>query len=135
MERLRLGNGRRPHAAAQAAGTINSTRIPAAESDGLATAPASVSARTFGEMSLDLDFVFNSGQCESFGSAFVKSRASDSFTSQLKDFIRPIPVNISNCGQVIIRKETTPDEDPNSTSFGFTKSFGTLAGEMRTRSR
>ena len=39
----------------------------------------------------------------------LKSRSSDAFNSQLKDFIRPIPVNISNCGQVIIRKETDPD--------------------------
>jgi Prealbumin-like fold domain len=108
----------------QAAGTINSTPIPVAESDGLATVNP-ISPRTFGEAQLDLDFVFDEGKCESFGSAFLKSRASDAFTSQLKDFIAPVPVNITNCGKVIIRKQTDPDENPNTTQFGYTKSFGT----------
>jgi hypothetical protein len=111
-------------AAAQAAGTINSSSIPAADSDGLTTT-GSVSPRTFGEAQLDLDFIFDEGTCESFGSAFLKSRASDSFTSQLKDFIKPVPINITNCGTVIIRKQTNPDEDPNVTPFGYTKSFST----------
>jgi hypothetical protein len=108
----------------QAAGTINSTPIPVAESDGLATVNP-ISPRTFGEAQLDLDFVFDEGKCESFGSAFLKSRASDAFTSQLKDFIAPVPVNITNCGKVIIRKQTDPDENLNTTQFGYTKSFGT----------
>jgi hypothetical protein len=108
----------------QAAGTINSTPIPVADSDGLATANP-LSSRTFGEAQLDLDFIFDEGECESFGSAFLKSRSSDSFTSQMKDFIAPVPVNITNCGKVIIRKQTNPDENPNATQFGYTKSFGT----------
>jgi hypothetical protein len=107
----------------QAAGTINSSPIPAAESDGLST--ATISPRTFGEAQLDLDFIFDEDTCESFGSAFLKSRASDAFTSQLKDFIAPVPVNIQNCGTVIIRKQTDPDEDPNTTLFNYTKTFGT----------
>jgi hypothetical protein len=111
-------------AAALAAGTINSSVIPVAESDGLATVNP-ISPRTFGEAQLDLDFVFDEGSCESFGSAFLKSRASDSFTSQLKDFIRPVPVNITNCGKVIINKVTDPVSDPTTTQFGYTKAFGT----------
>lgn len=55
----------------------------------------------------------------------LKSRSSDSFTSQLKDFIRPASINLTNCGKVIIHKQTIPDEDPNTTDFGYTKSFGT----------
>jgi len=106
----------------QALGTINQTPIPAAESDGLSSTP--IAARTFGEMQLDLDFVFNAGKCESFGSALLKSRSSDSFTSQLKDFIKPVPVSITNCGKVIIRKQTDP-ASPNTPLFGYTKSFGT----------
>lgn len=110
---------------ALATGTINSTAIPAAEADGLPTVGNQLSPRTFGEASLDLDFVFNSGKCTSFGSAFLKSRASDSFTSQLKDFIAPVPVNITNCGKVIIRKVTDPASEPATTTFGYTKSFST----------
>ena len=72
----------------QASGTINSTPVPVAHSGGLATANP-LSSRTFGEAQLDLDFIFDEGECESFGSAFLKSRSSDSFTSQMKDFIAP----------------------------------------------
>jgi hypothetical protein len=105
----------------QAIGTINLVPIPAAETDGLSTDP--LAARTFGEMSLDLDFIFDEGSCESFGSAMLKSRSSDAFNSQLKDFIRPISVNITNCGNVIIRKQTDPDGE--TALFDYNKSFPT----------
>lgn len=108
----------------QAAGTINTTPIPAAQSDGLIST-GQLNARTFGEAQLDLDFIFDEGKCDSFGSAMLKSRSSDAFTSQLKDFIRPVPVTITNCGSVIIRKVTDPASDPGTTQFGYTKSFGT----------
>jgi hypothetical protein len=104
-----------------AVGTISSSAIPAAESDGL----GAKQARTFGEAQIDLRLIFQSDECVSFGSAMLKSRSSDAFTSQLKDFIAPVPINLQNCGNVIIRKQTDPDEDPNTTSFGYTKSFGT----------
>jgi hypothetical protein len=108
----------------QAAGTINSTPIPVNESGGLGLINP-LSPRTFGEAQLDLDFVFDEGKCESFGSAFLKSRSSTSFTSALKDLIKPVPVNITNCGKVVIRKQTDPEENPNTTQFGYSKSFGT----------
>jgi hypothetical protein len=53
----------------------------------------------------------------------LKSRSSDAFTSQLKDFISPVPINLNNCAQVIIRKETVPDGAAGS--FDFEKSFAT----------
>jgi hypothetical protein len=86
-----------------AAGTINSTAIPASESDGLISS-GSISPRTFGEAQLDLDFILPEGDCVGFGSAFLKSRASDAFTSQLKDFIKPESVSINNCGSILISK-------------------------------
>jgi hypothetical protein len=107
-----------------AAGTINSSPIPAAESDGL-IASGSKEPRTFGEAQLDLRLLFQPNKCTSFGSAMLKSRSSDSFTSQLKDFVAPVGINLQNCGQVIIRKQTDPDEDPNTTEFGYTKAFNT----------
>ncbi|MER6969741.1 hypothetical protein ABT304_01665 [Nocardioides sp. NPDC000445] len=107
-----------------AAGTINSSPIPAADSDGL-IASGSKQARTFGEAQIDLRLLFQPNKCTSFGSAMLKSRSSDSFTSQLKDFVAPVGINLQNCGQVIIRKQTLPDEDPNATDFGYTKAFST----------
>ena len=65
-------------------------------------------ARTFGEAQLDLRLLFQPNKCASFGSAMLKSRSSDSFTSQLKDFVAPVDINLQNCGQVIIRKQTNP---------------------------
>lgn len=93
-----------------AAGSINTTAIPAADSDGL----GALSARTFGEAQIDFD-AFTSGgggttPCVSFGSAYLKSRSSDSFTAALKDFIAPVDVNLSNCGSIVITK--TDDADP-----------------------
>ncbi len=107
-----------------AAGTINDSPIPAAESDGLITS-GSKQPRTFGEAQIDLRLLFQPSKCASFGSAMLKSRSSDSFTSQLKDFVAPVGIDLQNCGNVIIRKQTDPDEDPNTTLFGYTKSFNT----------
>jgi hypothetical protein len=107
-----------------AAGTINTSSIPAAESDGL-IASGSKQPRTFGEAQIDLRLLFQPNACASFGSAMLKSRSSDAFTSQLKDFVTPVPINLTNCGKVVIHKETIPEEDPNTSTFGYTKSFGT----------
>jgi hypothetical protein len=69
-----------------------------------------VPALQFGETAIDLTKagVSSSGTCTAFGSAFVRSRSSASFTAEIKDFIAPIPVNISNCGQITIIKNTDP---------------------------
>jgi hypothetical protein len=106
-----------------AAGTINSSPIPAADSDGL-IASGSKQARTFGEAQIDLRLLFQPNKCTSFGSAMLKSRSSDSFTSQLKDFVAPVSINLQNCGQVIIRKQTDP-ASPGAPLFGYTKAFNT----------
>jgi hypothetical protein len=108
-------------AAGGAAGSINASPIPGGDSDGLGP----LDPRTFGEASIDIDVIFDPTACESFGSAYLKSRSSDAFTAALKDFIAPKPVNISNCGTVIIRKQTAPDENPNATPFGFTSDLVT----------
>jgi hypothetical protein len=112
-------------AAGVATGSINTSPIPVSESDGLATTDP-ISPRTFGEAQVDLDAITGGAQrCVVFGSAYLKSRSSDSFVSELKDFIAPLTLSIDQCGTVIIRKQTDPEEDPNTTEFGFTKSFPT----------
>ena len=107
--------------ASEATGTINSSPILAANTGGVST--EDLQARTFGEASIDLDVLFEADKCTSFGSAMLKSRSSDSFTSQLKDYIAPLPINLSNCAKVIIHKQTDPDGA--TTLFDYTKSFGT----------
>lgn len=86
-----------------ATGSINTTAILDADSAGLGP----VSARTFGEASIDFS-VFNqtgSSGCVTFGSAYLKSRSSDSFTSALKDFIAPISAQVSNCASLKVIKQ------------------------------
>jgi hypothetical protein len=105
-------------AAGDATGSINTTSIPAAESDGLGI----VSPRTFGEAQLDFDALTGgSNTCASFGSAYLKSRSSDSFTAALKDFIAPAALNLNRCGTITIIKHTVPAGlDQN---FGFTSNI------------
>jgi hypothetical protein len=89
-------------AAGDATGSINTSAIPSGDADGL----GSISARTFGEAQLDFDALGGGGTtCTSFGSAYLKSRSSDSFTAAVKDFIAPAATNITNCGTVNIHKQ------------------------------
>ena len=104
-----------------AVGSINQSFIPADLTGGLSE--NGLDPRTFGEATVNLDAIFNPNLCESFGSAYLKSRSSDSFTAALKDFVAPVPVALSNCGTVITRKVTDPTPDPTSTSFGFTNNL------------
>jgi hypothetical protein len=85
-------------------------------------APRSLTAGLFGEAAIDLTAagVFTPGVCEAFGSTFVKSRSSSSFTAEIKDFIAPVAVNISNCGGITIHKVTENGDG----SFGYTTTGG-----------
>ena len=98
-----------------ASGSINTTSISSANSDGL----GAISSRTFGEAQVDFDAIVggSADSCTSFGSAYLKSRSSDSFTSAIKDFIAPANLNLSNCAKVTIRKETVPDGSTQSFTF------------------
>jgi hypothetical protein len=95
--------------AGAASGSINATAIPASDSDGL----GDVSPRTFGEATVDFGALVGDADgdaCVTFGSAYLKSRSSDSFTAALKDYIAPLSVNLSNCGSVRVIK--TDDAEP-----------------------
>ncbi|HST48031.1 prealbumin-like fold domain-containing protein [Jatrophihabitans sp.] len=95
-------------------GAVNTVSIV----DPLQAGSPTLGVGLFGEASIDLTAanVFPAGICEAFGSAFVKSRSSSSFTAEIKDFIAPIPVNISNCGRIVIHKVT----ENGDSSFGYT---------------
>jgi hypothetical protein len=79
-------------------------------------------ALTFGEAAVNLTAagVFPPGTCTAFGSAFLKSRSSASFPAEVKDFVAPRPVNISNCGTITIHKVT---ENGNA-NFDYTTTGG-----------
>jgi hypothetical protein len=94
------GNRVNLSAAGFAEGAVNSTTV----TDPIAN--VSLPGGTFGEAAINLSAagVFPAGTCEALGSAFLKSRSSASFPAEVKDFVAPQPVNISNCGSVKIKK-------------------------------
>jgi hypothetical protein len=114
------GNRVNLSAAGFAEGAVNTTTIAEPIAGG------NLTAGLFGEAAINLTAagVFPSGTCEAFGSTFLKSRSSSSFPAEVKDFIAPQPVNITNCGKIIIKKVTVPSPDPTDTSFGFTLNGG-----------
>lgn len=65
----------------------------------------------FGEASINLQGagIFQSGVCTNFGSAYAKSRSSDSPSASLSDFIEPTTVTVNNCGDLTIVKNTGSD--------------------------
>jgi hypothetical protein len=87
--------------------------------------PSPIPALQFGEVALNLTAagIFPSGVCKAFGSVYVKSRSSTSFSSEIKDFIAPVGINISNCAKIIVQKVTVPSPDPTDTSFSFSASY------------
>jgi hypothetical protein len=77
------------------------------------SASRSLDALTFGEASIDLQTtgIFQSNVCVNFGQAYLKSRSSDSFTSEIKDFIAPIPVSVTNCAPVLVNNKAWVSAD------------------------
>jgi Prealbumin-like fold domain len=115
-------------AAGDATGSINSTPILAADSDGLGP----ISARTFGEAQINFA-ALTGGQtddCVGFGSAYLKSRSSDSFTAALKDFIKPRTVDLNQCGTVKVIKndDATPGTPLDDAEFDLVKDEAPIGG-------
>jgi hypothetical protein len=85
-----------------------------------------VDALTFGEAAIDLERagIFKAGECKNFGSAYLKSRSSDSFTAEIKDFVSPEPISITSC---------PPQPIPNVacvSATNFTPTGGILGGPL-----
>lgn len=112
-----------------ATGSINTSAIPAGEADGL----GAISARTFGEATVNFSAIAGD-DCVAFGSAYLKSRSSDSFTAAMKDFIAPVPTGINNCGALVIEKTAKhaasgPGDHPQE-GVDFTVSSALLAEDL-----
>ena len=78
-----------------------------------------------GEAAVNLTDTIFSGVtgCLSFANTIPSTVTGNSDTADYKDTILETTPPISNCGTVTIRKETVPDEDPNTTLFGFDRTF------------
>jgi hypothetical protein len=103
-------------------GEAEVNRVDVANPLAVSPSPATAPAFTFGEAAIDLTAagVVSPGECAPFSSAYVKSRASDAFTSAVKDFIAPVGVSLDTCGTIVIDKVTDPAGDPASFDFTLT---------------
>lgn len=108
--------------ASTAIGSINTTAIAAADSD-----IGAQSAFTFGEASINIGAILGSSDCRTFGSAYLKSRASDTDSTAGKDFIAPERVSVTNCGSVLVKKVSTASSSTLVTGATFTITKGKLA--------
>jgi len=88
-----------------------------------------IAATRFGEADIDLTALGilpnqndPNAPCVSFGSAYVKSRSSSSFTAQMKDYSAPIGIGLDTCGSITVNKITDPSPDPTATTFNYTRS-------------
>jgi Prealbumin-like fold domain len=112
-------------AAGDATGSINTSPITAANADGL----GGLSARTFGEAQIDFAaFAGDETGCVGFGSAYLKSRSSDSFTAALKDFVPPLSLNFNECGAIKVTKTKKHEADPGTTPIPDAGVTFTLSG-------
>jgi hypothetical protein len=93
----------------------------------------------FGEAAINLTAggFFPPGVCRAFGSAYVKTRSSTAFNSEIKDFIAPVHISVANCATIVVEKVTVPSPDPTNTSFSFTSdyngNFSLKNGESNTK--
>jgi hypothetical protein len=83
-----------------AVGSVNTSTIASGDSGGL----GSLDPYTFGEAAVALSALFPGPTCGTFGSAYLKSRSSASFSSEVKDFVSPERVLISSCAPSITTK-------------------------------
>lgn len=84
----------------------------------------------FGETSIDLTAsgIIPADSCKGFSSAYVKSRSSTSFTSELKDFVPPQHVNIATCASITVDKVTVPAG--SAQSFHFNASYNAAGFDL-----
>ena len=117
-----------------AEGAVNTSTVvdalspPALNSTTGTSVDRNLATQEFGEAGINLTAagVIPQNTCVSFGKAFAVSRSSgNSAQAQMKDLVGPANFSLANCGTVIIRKQTVPDEDPNTTDFTYTTNVTT----------
>ena len=89
-----------------AIGSVNTSTIPDTEDDDIGVVGQGLDPFTFGEAAISFGALFPGGSCGSFGSAYLKSRSSDSFSSEIKDFVAPQRVHIANCQPTLTTNAT-----------------------------
>lgn len=113
-----------------ALGSVNTSAISADDSGGT-NGVGPLDAYTFGEVAITFGQLFGTSTCGKFGSAYLKSRSSDSFNAEIKDFIGPEQVNISNCATLTTSATATANAgDPISDTATLSGATSTATGSM-----
>ncbi len=106
------------------AGAVNTSSVQDPILEPGQTSPRTLDPLTFGETLIDFQSsgifpvsVTDPSQCVSFDQAYLKSRSSSSFTSEIKDFVAPIAVAVSNC----------PPKHLNNQAFVQASDFGQIS--------
>ncbi len=106
------------------AGAVNTSSVQDPILEPGQTSPRTLDPLTFGEALIDFQSsgifpvsVTDPSQCVSFDQAYLKSRSSSSFTSEIKDFVAPIAVAVSNC----------PPKHLNNQTFVQASDFGQIS--------
>jgi hypothetical protein len=88
----------------------------------------------FGEAAIDLTkaLALGPGQCDAFGSAYLKSRSSTSFTAATKDFVPPTGVDINLCqpATVNVKKVSPSGTGLGGAVFELYRDNGTAPGTL-----
>jgi hypothetical protein len=94
-----------------AIGAVNDIADGLTTLDPIPNPDENLAPRTFGEAAINLtdSGITPPGACKSFASAYLKSRSSTAFNSELKDFIAPAPVNIGSCPSIKLKKVDQSD--------------------------
>lgn len=90
-----------------------------------------IATGAFGEMGVNLNAagLFTAGTCTDFASFWAKGRSSGSGgTSEMKDFVAPNTLTVSNCGTIVTKKTTVPSG--SSQSFAFNVTGGPTANQQ-----
>ena len=116
------GNPQNLSAAGDAEAAVNNVIVPDPIFGG------SIPVNQFGETSINLSAIpgfFQPGVCKDFGSVFLKSRSSGSgFDSELKDFIAPASIFLSNCGSIELTKTWAGGGPASTTTLTIGKTVG-----------
>src|SRR5262249_33287242 len=68
------------------------------------------------------------GTCEGFASTYLKSRSSSSFNSEIKDFVAPLSVSITNCGAIDVTKKDDAGAALAGATFTLKKDAAPIGG-------
>jgi hypothetical protein len=109
--------------ATEAEGEVNDAgEISSFLPDAVPNGDGDIARREFGELSINMTAALGlaGDECVSFGAFHTRSRESGSLQANMPDLILPAPIQLANCGTIVVEKQTDPvDTKQTKTEFPF----------------